>query len=44
MSYALDVNLLLYASDQRSPFSNRHASFLNDVPFSLSFCACHGWY
>ncbi|MEP6994533.1 MAG: TA system VapC family ribonuclease toxin [Acidobacteriota bacterium] len=42
MSYAIDVNILLYASDETSPFSKRARSFLDECaagPEPL----CLGW-
>lgn len=42
MSYALDVNLLLYASDASSPFANRARSFLEKCAAGPEVL-CFGW-
>ena len=42
MSFALDSNLLLYASDARSPFHSRAVSFL-DSCLSGEEVFCLGW-
>lgn len=42
MSYALDVNLLLYASDASSPLSNRARSFLEECAAGPEVL-CFGW-
>ncbi|HJW71089.1 MAG TPA: TA system VapC family ribonuclease toxin [Candidatus Binatia bacterium] len=42
MSYALDVNVLLYASDERSPYHSRARRFLDECSVSPEVL-CLGW-
>jgi len=42
VSYALDVNILLYASDEQSPYHSRARSFLDDCAMRPEVL-CLGW-
>ena len=42
MSYTIDVNILLYASDRTSPFHEAAAAFLRDRPRDPDFL-CLTW-
>lgn len=42
MSYAVDVNVLLYASDESSPFSKRAREFLKECAAGPEV-VCFGW-
>lgn len=49
MSYSIDVNILVYASDQNSPFHSRAARFLDACasghePFYLSWLTLMGYF
>ncbi len=42
MSYAVDVNILLYASDEASPFNDRARAFLEECAAGPEVL-CFGW-
>jgi uncharacterized protein len=42
LSYAIDVNVLLYASDERSPYSKRAREFLEECAAGPEIL-CFGW-